>query len=179
MILALLPNVSCWPILVALLSIVYLPFRTPPQTSSHARLSSAALSHPLANTLPCPHNPNQGDLLVGKAADTEFVDAVRQCVQSQDPTLEVDTVRAYHFGPKFLVEVELLMPPDTPLMKSHDTGIAVQHRIESLDDCERCFVHIDYQHRDFDDHDPEVPVQHKLLSPAASICNPLCPPLQP
>jgi len=73
-------------------------------------------------------------------------------------------VRAYHFGPQFLVEIELVMAEDTLLKHSHDVGILLQHKIESLEECERCFVHIDYAHRDGDDHDPEVPVHKKIAS---------------
>eukprot|EP00931_Biecheleriopsis_adriatica_P064640 TRINITY_DN39391_c0_g1_i2.p1 TRINITY_DN39391_c0_g1~~TRINITY_DN39391_c0_g1_i2.p1 ORF type:complete len:241 (-),score=33.46 TRINITY_DN39391_c0_g1_i2:131-853(-) len=104
----------------------------------------------------------QADLLVGKAADPAFLSVVRELAETHDPQATLDIVRAYHFGPKFLVEIELVMPRDTPLEKSHDVGILLQHKIESLDDCERCFVHIDYQHREVDDHDPKVPVQKKV-----------------
>lgn len=104
----------------------------------------------------------QADLLVGKAADPEFLDKVRELAESHDPSVTLDVVRAYHFGPNFLVEVELVMPRDTPLSESHDMGISLQHKIENLDECERCFVHIDYQHRDINDHDPAVPIEQKI-----------------
>ena len=65
-------------------------------------------------------------------------------------------MRAYHFGPKFLVEVEIVMAEDTLLRDSHDCGIMLQHKIESLPEVERCFVHIDYQQREVDDHDPKA-----------------------
>ena len=42
------------------------------------------------------------------------------------------------------------------LRDSHDCGIMLQHKIESLPEVERCFVHIDYQQREVDDHDPKV-----------------------
>ena len=50
----------------------------------------------------------------------------------------------------------MVMPEDTPLRVSHDCGISLQHRIESLPQVERCFVHIDYQQREVDDHDPKA-----------------------
>ena len=52
----------------------------------------------------------------------------------------------------FLVEVEIVMTPETPLSESHDVGIVLQHKIERLEQVERCFVHVDYQQRDVDDH---------------------------
>ena len=39
--------------------------------------------------------------------------------------MEVDVVRAYHFGPKFLVELEVVLPRDTLLFESHDLGMEV------------------------------------------------------
>ena len=71
-------------------------------------------------------------------------------------------MRAYHFGPRFLVELEIVMHPDTPLRESHDCGILLQHKIEALPAVERAFVHIDYAHRDDDDHDHATPVLRKM-----------------
>ena len=76
--------------------------------------------------------------------------------------MQLDTVRAYHFGPRFLVEIECVMAPETPLNTSHDLGIILQHKVEKIDCVERCFVHIDYSYRDFDDHDPEIPLTYKV-----------------
>ena len=39
--------------------------------------------------------------------------------------MEVDVVRAYHFGPKFLVELEVVLPRNTLLFESHDLGMEV------------------------------------------------------
>mmetsp|Transcript_2 Transcript_2/g.5 ORF Transcript_2/g.5 Transcript_2/m.5 type:complete len:429 (+) Transcript_2:181-1467(+) len=105
----------------------------------------------------------QVEMIIGKSAHAEFLDVVREMAETHDPNVSLDIVRAYHFGPKFLVELEIVMPEDTPLRDSHDAGIRLQHKIESLDDVERCFVHIDYQLRDVDDHDPNVPVEYKTL----------------
>lgn len=39
-----------------------------------------------------------------------------------------------------------------------------QHKIEALPAVERCFVHVDYQCREADDHSRETPVTHKIHS---------------
>ena len=83
--------------------------------------------------------------------------------ETHDPAATLDLVRAYHFGPKFLVEVEIVMAADTPLRESHDTGIMLQHKIELLEEVDRCFVHVDYQFRDADDHDPKTPIGYKTF----------------
>lgn len=105
---------------------------------------------------------DQINMLVGKEADPEFLNRVRQIAETHHDSAELDVVRAYHFGPKFLVEIEIVMDRSTPLEVSHDVGLLLQHRVEQLDECERCFVHIDYERRAEDDHDKTVPVQRKV-----------------
>mmetsp|Transcript_8888 Transcript_8888/g.29480 ORF Transcript_8888/g.29480 Transcript_8888/m.29480 type:complete len:132 (-) Transcript_8888:119-514(-) len=56
------------------------------------------------------------------------------------------------------------MDERTELRESHDCGILLQHKIENLPQVERCFVHIDYTHRDADDHDHATPVMRKVHS---------------
>ena len=77
----------------------------------------------------------------------------RLCYHRRDRAMEaVDVCRAYHFGPKFLVELEVIMPESTPLKTSHDLGMELQYEIEAREEVERCFVHIDYESRDYDEH---------------------------
>ena len=49
-------------------------------------------------------------------------------------------MRAYHFGPKFLVELEMVMNQNTPLHITHDTGIRLQHKIEKIDEVDRAVL---------------------------------------
>jgi len=107
----------------------------------------------------------QVNMLVGKQADPEFLEKVRELAAQHHPDAKLDIVRAYHFGPRFLVEVELVMDRATPLETSHDVGMLLQDQIEHMDDVERCFVHVDYEHRDEDDHDKSVPIAKKTCSP--------------
>ena len=65
--------------------------------------------------------------------------------ETHDPSMSLDVVRAYHYGPRFLVELDIVMAEGTPLRESHDCGFLLQHKIEALASVERCFVHIDYQ----------------------------------
>jgi len=104
----------------------------------------------------------QIDLIVGRAAHPHFLEMVRDLAETHDPCVTLDVVRAYHYGPRFLVEIEIVMDERTPLRESHDCGILLQHKIEDLPSVERCFVHIDYAHRDVDDHDHNTPVVRKM-----------------
>mmetsp|Transcript_12292 Transcript_12292/g.29269 ORF Transcript_12292/g.29269 Transcript_12292/m.29269 type:complete len:455 (+) Transcript_12292:189-1553(+) len=94
----------------------------------------------------------QIEQLTGKSAPKEFIDELYELADHFDQRMQVDTIRAYHFGPKFLVELEVVMPENTPLKTSHDAGMELQYEIEAQEDVERCFVHIDYETRDYDEH---------------------------
>lgn len=104
----------------------------------------------------------QVEMIVGKRADPETLYKIQKMASEHSPNMQLDQLCAYHFGPRYLVEVEVVMPESTTLRESHDAGITLQHKIEEMDDVERCFVHIDYQLRECDDHDPHVPIEAKL-----------------
>jgi divalent metal cation (Fe/Co/Zn/Cd) transporter len=64
---------------------------------------------------------------------------------------QIDTVRAYHSGPRLIVEVDIVMDPDESLRATHDVAEELQIKLESLPDVERAYVHVDYE----TDHRPE------------------------
>ena len=90
--------------------------------------------------------------LTGRSAPAELIEELMHLAEHFDERLLLDTCRAYHFGPKFLVELEVVMPSDTLLKESHDLGMELQYEIEAREEVERCFVHIDYESRDYDEH---------------------------
>ena len=111
----------------------------------------------------------QIEQLTGKCAPEEFIDELYQLASTFDERMVVDWCRAYHFGPKFLVEVEVVLPKDTLLFQSHDLGMELQYEIESRDEVERCFVHIDYESRPYDEHVvSKVPELRAKYRPSAS-----------
>ena len=60
-------------------------------------------------------------------------------------------MRAYTFGSHYFVEVDIVLPSDMPLQKSHDIGEALQEKLEFLPKIEQDFVHLDYEYS----HRPE------------------------
>ena len=46
----------------------------------------------------------------------------------------------------------MVLPQDTLLQESHDLGMDLQYEIEAMEEVERCFVHIDYETRPYDEH---------------------------
>lgn len=57
----------------------------------------------------------------------------------------IDTVRAWHSGPRLVVEVDIVMDPHETLQTSHDVAEALQIKLESLPDVERAYVHVDFE----------------------------------
>ena len=58
--------------------------------------------------------------LVGRSADPAFLEELRACAGAYSDAMQCDIVRAYHFGPRYLVELEMVMDAGTPLKVSHD-----------------------------------------------------------
>ena len=48
-------------------------------------------------------------------------------------------------GPQYFVEVDVVMPADTPLWKAHDLSQQLQDKIEVLPNVGRAFVHVDHE----------------------------------
>lgn len=57
----------------------------------------------------------------------------------------IDTVRAYTSGPRFIVEVDIVMAPEEKLYTTHDVSEELQTKLESLPDVERAYVHVDFE----------------------------------
>lgn len=91
--------------------------------------------------------------LTGRGASSWLLQQLTYISANHDPRIKyVDTVRAYHFGANYLVEIDIVLPEDMALKESHDIGESLQHRLEQLEDVERAFVHNDYEW----DHSPVV-----------------------
>lgn len=86
------------------------------------------------------------EFLAGKSAEKEFLQLiVYKTVTFSDEIEKVDTVRAYHTGPELFVEVDIVMPADTPLLRAHDLSQQLQDKIELLPGVARAFVHVDHE----------------------------------
>lgn len=94
-------------------------------------------------------------VLTGYTANPDFLSKITWiCVNHHREIQYVDTVRAFHFGNNFLVEVDIVLPEEMTLKDAHDIGEPLQQKIESLREVERAFVHIDYEfeHHPGDEH---------------------------
>ncbi|QIW96356.1 hypothetical protein AMS68_001874 [Peltaster fructicola] len=85
-------------------------------------------------------------LLIGVTADTPTLQHITYISMTHDPRiLSLDTVRAWHSGPRLIVEVDIVMDREQTVKESHDVAEELQTKIESLPDIERAYVHIDYE----------------------------------
>lgn len=90
--------------------------------------------------------------IVGLSAPPETLEHITDIAGAHHPQLELDIIRAYHFGPNFLVELEVVLPFDMSVKEAHDIGLSLQQKVEQQSFVERCFVHIDYQVRGYNEH---------------------------
>ena len=79
----------------------------------------------------CETAVEQIEVIVGKAAPQDFLTEIRALADAHFPGMWCDQLRAYHFGPRFLVELEVVLPAHTPLHESHDLGMELQWKARS------------------------------------------------
>ena len=85
-------------------------------------------------------------LLIGVTADTQMQQWITYISMTHSPAIvAIDTVRAYHSGPRIIVEVDIVMDPSETLRTTHDVAEELQMKLESLPDVERAYVHIDFE----------------------------------
>lgn len=93
--------------------------------------------------------------LIGRSAPPEFIGRLTYLAASHDRRItRVDKVLAYHFGIRYLCEIDIVLPPELPLKIAHDIGESLEIQIEALEEVERAFVHLDFEST----HKPE----HKI-----------------
>ena len=97
-------------------------------------------------------------MLTGHTARPDFLSKLTWLAMNHhEKVTYVDTVRAFHFGNDFLVEVDIVLPGEMQLMEAHDIGESLQRRIENIGEVERAFVHLDYEV----EHNPKN--EHKIV----------------
>ena len=85
-------------------------------------------------------------MLTGHTARPEFLKRITWIALNHHPDITyIETVRAFHFGNNFLVEIDIVLPGDMNLHQAHDIGETLQSKLERLEEVERAFVHLDYE----------------------------------
>jgi cation diffusion facilitator family transporter len=97
--------------------------------------------------------------MVGRGAPEDYLGFLQNLANVHDERLKLDELRAYHFGQRYLVELEVILPAAMSVQESHDIALGLQHKIEALEEVERCFVHVDYAERTEPEHKIERNLQ--------------------
>ncbi|XP_060565759.1 uncharacterized protein LOC132724821 isoform X1 [Ruditapes philippinarum] len=101
---------------------------------------------------------DQIKLLTGHTADPNFLSMITWiCLNHHHEIIYIDTVRAFHFGNNFLVEVDIVLPEEMSLKEAHNIGESLQQKLEKFKLVERAFVHLDYEI----EHNPTE--EHKMI----------------
>lgn len=91
-------------------------------------------------------------LLIGVSASPQFLQHITYISMTHSSLIQsLDTVRAWHSGPRLIVEVDIVMDAGRTLRETHDVAEELQTKLESLPDVERAYVHVDYE----TSHQPE------------------------
>lgn len=106
--------------------------------------------------------------IAGHTAPKEFIEEIEKIASEHDNRIDVDCTRVYHFGARFNVEMEIVLPGSMTVRESHDIALALQHKIESSKDIERAFVHVDHEKRDGLEHKVERELVRGMLEASAS-----------
>ncbi|GAA6042522.1 hypothetical protein JCM8097_004644 [Rhodosporidiobolus ruineniae] len=91
--------------------------------------------------------------LTGKRAPPQEHQRIAYLLTRFSPLVTaVQHLSLYYAGEGMLVEVDIVLPADTPLPRAHDVGEAAQYAIEELQGIERAFVHVDVSINDLSGH---------------------------
>lgn len=85
--------------------------------------------------------------LTGAAAKPLFLQRLTHVIYNYRPDVvtKIDSVQAVHHGTNFLLEVDIGLPGAMPLAEAHDIGAELQEQLETIDEVERVFVHLDFE----------------------------------
>mmetsp|Transcript_2479 Transcript_2479/g.5150 ORF Transcript_2479/g.5150 Transcript_2479/m.5150 type:complete len:308 (+) Transcript_2479:306-1229(+) len=93
--------------------------------------------------------------LIGKAAPPEVHRQLTTLILASNADVSaINTVRAFHAGENYTLEVHVVLPPDMPLKEAHDIGQNLQIQLEALPPIDRAYVHLDCEVGDRVDHKP-------------------------
>ncbi len=85
--------------------------------------------------------------LTGLSAEPLVLQRLTHVIYNYRPDVvtKIDSVQAVHLGTNFFVEVDIGLPGTMPLAEAHDIGAELQEQLETIDEVERVFVHLDFE----------------------------------
>ena len=83
------------------------------------------------------------DYLMGKAADEKIIIEIANRALKISGVKGMNDLRSHYVGNKFHIEIHIEVDKNMSTKKSHDVGKEVQKAIESIQEIQKVFVHID------------------------------------
>ncbi len=83
------------------------------------------------------------DFLMGKAADEEIIIEIANRALKVEGVKGMNDLKSHYVGNKFHIEIHIEVDKNMSTEKSHDVGKEVQRSIESIEEIQKVFVHID------------------------------------
>ena len=83
------------------------------------------------------------DYLMGKAADDQLILEIANRAMNIEGVVGMNDLRSHYVGNKFHIEIHIEVDKHTTTQHSHDVGKEVQKAIESIEEIQKAFVHID------------------------------------
>jgi len=81
--------------------------------------------------------------LMGESPDEELLDIIKQKASSVKEVKGIHDVRAHYVGVLLQIEAHILIDRKISLFRSHQIGKNVQRELESIQDVDKAFIHID------------------------------------
>ncbi|AIJ06203.1 cation diffusion facilitator family transporter [Methanocaldococcus bathoardescens] len=81
--------------------------------------------------------------LTGRAPSENFFEVIKKEALNVDKVIGVHDIKAHYVGPKIHVELHVEVPSNISAKEMHDIEVAVKNRLESLDNVEKAYVHVD------------------------------------
>jgi len=86
--------------------------------------------------------------IVGYTAPEEFINTIDEMCRNHDQNLTPDAIIAYHYGSKYIVEIELIFPADMTLADAFEIYKNLKNKVEDMEEVERCHIRVDHLSRD-------------------------------
>ncbi|XRP97564.1 cation diffusion facilitator family transporter [Methanocaldococcus sp. 16A] len=81
--------------------------------------------------------------LTGRAPSENFFEVIKKEALNVDKVIGVHDIKAHYVGPKIHVELHVEVPSNISAKEMHDIEVEVKNRLESLDNIEKAYVHVD------------------------------------
>lgn len=83
------------------------------------------------------------DYLMGKAADDQIILEIANRALQVQGVIGLNDLKSHYVGNKFHIEIHIEVDKEMTTENSHDVGKQVQKAIESIEEIQKAFVHID------------------------------------